>query len=136
MEKKVKISKKRIQEIVEEEIYKILQELEIPDLTPKSFNSAIKSAAKGQEVAQAEPEYEVSSPGDLRRKWSERSKEEPLDISNKEATTVYDLEDAAIKAALAQDISTGAIKGKIDQVIDLVDDTVETSPEEDPNYEL
>lgn len=137
MEKKIKISKRRIQEIIKEEVYKVLQELGIPDLTPKSFNSAIKSASKGQEpISQPEPEKRVSSPADLRRKWSNRSKEEPLDISNREAETVSDLEDAAIKAALVQDISTGAIKGKIDQVIDLVDDTVESEPEEDSSYEL
>lgn len=49
MESKAKISKKRLQEMVEEEVYRVLRELGISELTPEQLTEALKAAEEAEQ---------------------------------------------------------------------------------------
>jgi len=121
MTKKVKINKKRIKEIILEEIYKAVAELGIPDLNPESFTDMIRSEPQGSpfDLEQEKPVVDTSSK--LKKKWANSSKEPAPDISNREAEMVSSVEDDILSAAQTGDITSGPIKQKVDQLSSVIE---------------
>ena len=124
MTKKVKINKKRIREIIYEEIYKAVQELGIPDLSPESFTDLIRGSSQEDQVEPQPETPDVNTPNDLQKKWSATSKGPSPDISNPESEIVSGLEDDVLRAAEQGDITTGPVKTKIDQLSSELDPEV------------
>ena len=121
MAKKIKINKKRIREIILEEIYKAVEELGIPDLNPENFTDLIRGEPQDSpfETETVEPVVDTSSK--LKKKWATSSKEPAPDISNREAEMVSSVEDDILSAAETGDITSGPIKQKVDQLSSVIE---------------
>lgn len=121
MTKKVKINKKRIKEIILEEIYKAVAELGIPDLNPDSFTDMIRGEPQDSPFETEAPQAAVDTPAELRKKWSTAAKEPVPDVSNREAEMISSVEDDILTAAETGEITSGPVKQKIDQLSSVIE---------------
>lgn len=147
----MKISKKRIQEIVEEEVYKVLKELGIKDLSPSSFTKAIRASTTPGTSASPEPgttpsvgKKEVNTGGKLKNYFRSLAQGKPSKAAAPEISKFHRTVDDLYAAAESPDINInqGPVKRELTQLDKAVSDELssienqpqEESPEED--YEL